>query len=422
MSWSTGRVSESQSYWNAEATMLPHCRGALFMTPRGYMVLTGRKALEYAGSVSAASNEAIGGLDIMVPNGEAQYVATDLHDAYERLFEHYELTHVAPGEAYSRAARTQDPEERSIAGMPYEGAGGFSTIGEIFSEETNPGRKKPFEIRPVLRAVLDTDSPAIERWGGVQGGETAVVMHGALGGQPVCCIGIESHPVRRKGVAPIDGPDTWMSGTLFPQSSRKVARAIHASSGVAPVVVLANLSGFDGSPESLRERQLEFGAEIGRAVVNFDGPIVFCVIARYHGGAYVVFSQGLNDQLEALALEGTFASVIGGAPAAAVVFPRLVRDRVKSDPRVMKAQADLQTARGADRVFAREALERVVREVEPVVQQQVAAEFDGVHTVERAREVGSLSDVIVAEGLRRELCERVRRGVSQYIARARRRS
>jgi hypothetical protein len=34
--------------------------------------------------------------------------------------------------------------------------------------------------------------------------------------------------------------------------------------------VLANLSGFDGSPESMRERQLEFGAEIGKAVVEFD--------------------------------------------------------------------------------------------------------------------------------------------------------
>ena len=86
------------------------------------------------------------------------------------------------------------------------------------------------------------------------------------------------------------------------------------------MVVLANLAGFDGSPESLREWQLEFGAEIARAVVNFDGPIVFCVLSRYHGGAFVVFSQKLNPNLETVALEGARASVIGGAPAAAVVF------------------------------------------------------------------------------------------------------
>ena len=37
----------------------------------------------------------------------------------------------------------------------------------------------------------------------------------------------------------------------------------------------------------MRNLQLEYGAEIGRAIVNFRGPIVFCVISRYHGGAFV---------------------------------------------------------------------------------------------------------------------------------------
>ena len=65
---------------------------------------------------------------------------------------------------------------------------------------------------------------------------------------------------------------------------QKVARGINAFSGQMPVIVMANLSGFDGSPESMRRLQLEYGAEIGRAVVNFKGPIIFVVIARYHGG------------------------------------------------------------------------------------------------------------------------------------------
>ena len=46
------------------------------------------------------------------------------------------------------------------------------------------------------------------------------------------------------------------------------------------------------------------------------GPIVFVVISRYHGGAFVVFSRRLSDTMEVAALEGTFASVIGGAPSA----------------------------------------------------------------------------------------------------------
>jgi acetyl-CoA carboxylase carboxyltransferase component len=98
-----------------------------------------------------------------------------------------------------------------------------------------------------------------------------------------------------------------------------VARAINAASGNRPVVVLANVSGFDGSPGSLRRLQLEHGAGIGRAVVSFDGPIVLCVVSRYHGSAFVVFSSVLNDGLEVVAVDGSYASVIGGGPVAAVV-------------------------------------------------------------------------------------------------------
>ena len=151
----------------------------------------------------------------------------------------------------------------------------------------------------------------------------------------------------RRGFPPTDGPDTYTAGTLFPKSSKKAARAINAASGNRPLVVLANLSGFDGSPESMRNLQLEYGAEIGRAIVNFRGPIVFCVISRYHGGAFVVFSKALNPNMTVLAVEGSFASVIGGAPAAAVVFTGEVDKRTAADPRRTRAGgADRRGRRG----------------------------------------------------------------------------
>src|SRR6201993_5139133 len=155
-----------------------------------------------------------------------------------------------------------------------------------------------------MMAASDQDHPPLERWAGMRAAETAVVWDAHLGGYPVCLIGIESRPVPRLGFVPADGPDQWTAGTLFPMSSKKVARAINSASNNRPVVLLANLSGFDGSPESMRKLQLEYGAEIGRAVVNFNGPIVFCVISRYHGGAFVVFSKVLNPRMEAVAVEG----------------------------------------------------------------------------------------------------------------------
>ena len=405
----------AQSYWNAEATMLMHTRGALIMTPRGYMVLTGKKALEYSGSVSGPSNEAIGGLDIMEPNGEVHYSASDLNRAFDILFRHYDMTYVPPEGTYTRWVETRDGATRDITLNAYDGPGDFTQLGEVLDEATNPGRKKPFAIRRLMGAVLDSDVLPLERWPNLADGETAVVLLGQLGGQPVTMIGIESMPIKRKGNRPVDGPDTWMSGTLFPQSSRKVARAIRAASGVHPVVVLANLSGFDGSPESLRNRQLEYGAELGKAVVEFDGPFIFCVVARYHGGAYVVFSQRLNPQLEASALAGSYASVIGGAPAAHVVFPREVRKRTLARQDVKAARQALEDASPEDTLRQRENFEEVFRAAEAAVQAELARAFDAYHSVERAQKVGSLSTILQATELRTFLCARVQQSVEEYL-------
>lgn len=399
----------AQSYWNAEATMLMHTRGVLIMTPRGSMVLTGKKALDFSGGVSAEDERGIGGFErVMGPNGQAQYMARDLSEAYAILFAHYRYTYQQKGEPGPRRRRSRDEDKRSVLLDSYSAEEDFATIGEIFDPEKNPGRKRPFAVREVMRALVDRDGGHLERFGAMRHGEMAVVWDAHLGGQPVCMVGIESRPLPRHGRVPVDGPDMWTGGTLFPQSSRKVARAINGASGNRPVVVLANLSGFDGSPESLRLLQLEYGAEIGRAVVNFDGPMIFVVIGRYHGGAYVVFSKALNQNLQALALRNSYASVIGGAPAAAVVFPREVRSRAQADVRLMNARQELEAAPASQRPQLRERLDRLEAQVLLEKRGEVAREFDAVHTVERAVEVGSLDAVISPDELRPAIIERLR--------------
>jgi len=421
----------AQSYWNAEATMLMHTRGLLIMTADGSMVLTGKKALEYSGSVAAEDERGIGGFErVMGPNGQAQHFARDLGEAYAVLMEHYRFSYRRRGENAPRRLPTADPASRNVMLSPYAVNGcpatnnddGFATVGEIFDDAANPGRKRPFDVRAVMGAVIDQDGGCLERFAGMPEGETAVIWDAHLGGYPVCMIGFQSKPQPRRGRIPTDGPDTWTGGTLFPRSSKKVARAINAASGNRPVVVLANLSGFDGSPESLRALQLEYGAEIGRAVVNFNGPIVFVVVGRYHGGAYVVFSKALNSGLTALALTGTYASVIGGAPAAAVVFPRVVRRRAEADPRIKQARAAVSSAAPADKPRAREALQGLLAEVTLEKQGDVAREFDAIHTVQRAVEVGSLDAVISPESLRPEIIERLGQWWHETTNRATRRS
>jgi acetyl/propionyl-CoA carboxylase alpha subunit/acetyl-CoA carboxylase carboxyltransferase component len=411
----------AQPYWNAEATMLMHSRGILVMTPDSAMVLTGKQALDYSGGVSAEDNFGIGGFDrVMGPNGQAQYWAPHLAGACEILFAYYDHAYVAPGERFARRTETVDPHDRDVCASPLDGAPGeFRTVGEIFSADANAERKRPFDIRPVIHAVVDQDREPLERWARMADAETAVVFDAHLGGRPVTLIGIESRPIPRRGFLPADGPDQWTAGTLFPLSSKKVARAINAASGSRPVVVLANLSGFDGSPESLRKWQLEYGAEIGRAVVNFDGPVVFCVISRYHGGAFVVFSGALNDNMEVIALEGSYASVIGGAPAAAVVFTRDVDTRTAADPRVTELEKRLAEAGGEDRARLVTELTQTRAAVRSEKLGEVAADFDQIHSIGRAREVGSVHTIIPASSLRPYLIEAIERGIGRTEAAAR---
>jgi len=407
----------AQPYWNAEATMLMHTRGILVMTPKAAMVLTGKRALDYSGGISAEDNQGIGGYDrIMGINGQAQYWARDIDEGCHILFRHYDHTYIAPGERYPRRAATLDPPDRDVRLYPHSPNGeDFRLVGDIFSDETNPGRKKSFDIRRVMMAAIDQDHAPLERWAGMRAAETAAVWDAHLGGYPVCLIGIESQPLPRLGFVPADGPDQWTSGTLFPQSSKKVARAINAASHNRPVVLLANLSGFDGSPESMRRLQLEYGAEIGRAVVNFRGPMVFCVISRYHGGAYVVFSRALNPQLEVTALEGTYASVIGGAPAAAVVFAGEVDTRARKDERLQPLTQALAQANGAEKRRVRAQWDELFKVVHSEKLGELASEFDHVHSVQRALAVGALHRIIPPAQLRPYLINALERGLEKEM-------
>lgn len=365
----------AQSYWNSAATMLMHCAGLLVMCRESAMVLTGRRALAQSGGVSASDDASLGGYDhVMGPNGQAHHVAADLIEAYRIVLTHHELL-ARPGAIRS----TADPVDRDVCLSKYSDSVGFTHVGELLDHAHNPSRKQTFAIRPVMAALADADAARLERWPDQWGADGAVVWDTRIGGRAVSLIGIESqHRRDPDGAGPGEGQAWWSAGTLYPDASRKVARAITHASGRRPVVVLANLAGFDGSAWSLRHRQLEFGAEIARAVMNFRGMIVVVVVGRFHGGAYVVFNKSLNPDLRMLALSGTKVSVIGGSAAAAVVLTRQVADRV----------LELATGSSTDTDVAHRA------------HREVAAAFDERHDVERAYAVGSVDKVIPPSQLR----------------------
>jgi acetyl-CoA carboxylase carboxyltransferase component len=139
--------------------------------------------------------------------------------------------------------------------------------------------------------------------------------------------------------------------------------------------------------------------------------MIFCVISRYHGGAYVVFSRALNEQLEVVALEGAYASVIGGAPAAAVVFAGEVDARARKDPRLQALNEAIANADGAEKGRLRAEWDELFRVVHSEKLGEVADEFDRVHSVQRALQVGALDQIIPPATLRPHLVHAIKRAI-----------
>lgn len=126
-----------------------------------------------------------------------------------------------------------------------------------------------------------------------------------------------------------------------------------------------------------------------------------------------MFSRALNEQIEVAALEGTYASVIGGAPAAAVVFAGEVEARAKKDPRLQALTQAIAKAEGAERARLRTQWEDLFKVVHSEKVGEMAAEFDRVHSVQRALEVGALDRILPPADLRPYLIDAVKRGIAK---------
>lgn len=116
----------------------------------------------------------------------------------------------------------------------------------------------------------------------------------------------------------------------------------------------------------------------------------------------------LNENLVALGIEGSYASVIGGAPAAAVMFPREVDARTSHDGRVGAARAALDAEPQDQKPRLREQLARVSNSVKDEKQAELVREFDAIQSVARAKAVGSLDGVISASALRPRVVAAIR--------------
>jgi hypothetical protein len=115
-------------------------------------------------------------------------------------------------------------------------------------------------------------------------------------------------------------------------------------------------------------------------------------------------------------VEGSYASVIGGAPAAAVVFAREVSARTDRDPQVVQRRAELTEAAADDQPALRRALSELVTRVRAQKLKEVADEFDAIHDIRRAQRVGSVDLIVPARELRPYVIGALERRLSKTVS------
>jgi len=103
--------------------------------------------------------------------------------------------------------------------------------------------------------------------------------------------------------------------------------------------------------------------------------------------------------------------VLGGAPAAAVVFAAEVSNRTAADPRVAGLQSRVAETSGAERSALSVQLAEAQVSVRAEKLGEVAAEFDRIHSIQRAVEVGSVDAIISVPQLRPAIIEAIERGL-----------
>ena len=403
--------------------MLMHTRGILVMLPTSAMVLTGKQALDFSGGVSAEDNLGIGGYDrVMGPNGQAQYWAADLEDAVRLLLRALRPHLRGPGRALPAPQRDRRPARprRPDARRTPRSTAPTCTRRRRLLRRRNPERKKPFDMRSVMRAVADAGRAS--RWSGGPAGGTprrrssgtrtsaASRLHARARVPDRCRAAVSS---------PRTDPPAWTSGRCSRSPRARSARAVNAASGNRPLVVLANLSGFDGSPESMRNWQLEYGAEIGRAVTNFAGPIVFVSSPA---------TTAVPSSCSPRAQRRPWRSPRSRAPSprsSAARRPRRPSSPARSSDasRATRGASSCATRDGGGRAAPRPAdaprpggagrPRRCVRRSCG----EVADEFDAIHTIERALRVGSVDRIIPAATLRPYVVDALERGMARVTAR-----
>ena len=212
----------------------------------------------------------------MGPNGQAQYWAPTFPEACAVLMRHYELhlrraRRAVPAPSRRRSTRStatcappRTPRSRTAPSAP---------SATCSPPTLNPERKQPFDMRSVMRAVADIDTQPLERWKDLARRRD----RDRLGRHHRRHPGVPARPgVAHDRRARASCPPTARRHGRRARCSRSPRARRPAPSTRPAATGRSSCSPTCRASTARRSRcgdwQLEYGAEIGRAVTNFDGP------------------------------------------------------------------------------------------------------------------------------------------------------
>ena len=338
----------AQPYWNAESTMLMHTRGILVMTPDSAMVLTGKQAIDYSGGVSAEDNLGIGGYGrVMGPERRGAVLGAEPGRGVRGAVRALRADVPGAGRAVAAAGdHRRIPIDRDVREAPHAVEGvDFDTVGDIFSPTRQP---RPQEAVRHPHADGRHDRP---------GPRTARALAGDGRGR-------DGRRLRRPPRRPRRVPDRHrVAPAAAPRRDAGRRPGPVVGRHAVPAVVE------EGRPRDQRGERARARSSCWptcRASTARRSRCAACsssTAPRSAGRSSTSTARSCcascpattaarsscsrrrsTTSMEVLAVEGSFASVIGGAPAAAVVFTRDVDERTQRDPRVQAAEAAVAAA------------------------------------------------------------------------------
>jgi len=194
----------------------------------------------------------------------------------------------------------------------------FSNQGHIstdladfdFASLVPPQTKRAYEVHPLVRAILDSDSELLElhpHWA-----ENMLIAIGRLGGRTV---GVVANNPQHLG------------GVLDSSAAEKAARFVRTCDafGIA-LIVIADVPGFLPGAGQEWEGAVRRGAKLLHAFGEAVVPRVTLVTRRAYGGAYVAMNSKSLGATKVLAWPTAEVSVMGAVAAVRVLHRRLLAD------------------------------------------------------------------------------------------------